>query len=52
MSIDRWGEGLHRQRVKASRRKFDHGDHLFVGQMKPLHDFVDRGSYFQIVKNN
>jgi hypothetical protein len=52
MSIDPWGGGLHRRRVKASRRKFDHGNHLLVGQMKPLHNLVDRGSCFQIVKDN
>src|ERR1035437_4843635 len=52
MSIDCWGGGLRRWHVKASRRKFDHGKHLFVGQMKPLHDLADRGSDFQIVKDN
>src|SRR5271157_1212319 len=52
MSIDRWGGGLYLWRVKASRRKFDHGHHLFLGQMKPLHNLVDRGSHFQIVKDN
>jgi hypothetical protein len=30
MSIDRLGGGLHGRRVKASRRKFDHGNHLLV----------------------
>jgi hypothetical protein len=52
MSIDPGGGGLDRWRVKASGRKFDHGDHLFVGQMKPIHDLLDRGPRFQIVKDN
>jgi hypothetical protein len=52
MSIGHLGGLLHSWRVKASRRKFDHGNHLFMGQMKPFHDLADRGSYLQIVKNN
>jgi hypothetical protein len=52
MSIEHWAGRLRRWRVEASRRKFDDGNHLFVGQVKPFHDVVDRGSYFQIVKNN
>src|SRR5258708_321022 len=41
-----------RWRVKASRREFDHCHNLFLGQMEPLHNLVDRGSRFQIVENN
>jgi hypothetical protein len=52
MSIDRWGVRLRRWHIKASSRKLDHGNHLFVGQMKPFHDLVDGGSGFQIVKDN
>jgi hypothetical protein len=41
-----------RGRVKAPRRELDRRYHLFMRQMKPLHNLVDRGSHFQIVKNN
>src|ERR1017187_7820329 len=52
MSIGHGDGGLHRKRIKASRRKFNHRNHLFAGQMKPLHDLADRGSHFQIVEDN
>jgi hypothetical protein len=52
MSIEHWAGGLESRRVKASRCEFDDGGYLIVGQMKPLHDFVDRGARLQVVKNN
>jgi hypothetical protein len=52
MRIEPWGGGLSGRRIEASSRELNDGGHLFVGQVKPLHDFADRGSCFQIVKHN
>src|ERR1039458_10553086 len=52
MSIGHWGGRLCRKRIKASRRKFNHCNHLFVGQLEPLHDLADRGTHLQNVKDN
>jgi hypothetical protein len=41
MNIDGGGGVLRRWRIQAASSKFNHGDHLFVGQMKPIHDLVD-----------
>src|SRR5277367_766503 len=37
MSIDGFGWWLHRRHIKASRREFDDGHHLFLRQMEPVH---------------
>jgi hypothetical protein len=52
MSIKPWGGRLSGWRIEASSRELNDGGHLFVGQVKPIHDFADRGSGFQIVKHN
>lgn len=38
-------------RVEASRCEFQHGDDLLPGHVKPLHDFVDRGPGFELLKD-
>jgi hypothetical protein len=35
-----------REWIETSRREFKHGHNLFLRQVKPLHDFIDRGSGF------
>jgi len=52
MSIDRLDWLLHGRRVKASRREFDYQHNLFMRQVEPVHNLFDRGSHFQIVKDN
>src|ERR1039458_5075277 len=50
MSIGHWG-GRDGRRVQTPRREFDHGYNLFMRQVEPLHNLVDRGSHFQIVED-
>src|ERR1039457_2676131 len=52
MSIGHGGGRRDGRRVKAPRRKFDHGYNLFTRQMEPLHNLVDRGAHFKIVKDD
>ncbi len=52
MSIDHLRCRRDRNYVQASRREFDHRDHLFMRQMKPVHNLADRGTHFQIVEND
>ena len=42
---------MNRGRVETPRGKFKHSDHLFVREMKPLGDLVNRGSRFQIFEH-
>src|ERR1700733_5251308 len=52
MSINRARAVLRpRRRVKAPRRKFKHDLYLFAGYVKPVHNFLDRGSRFQDLKH-
>src|SRR5271165_2721188 len=46
--LDRWD----RRSVQAPRREFDHRDNLFTRQMEPIHNLADRGSHFQVVKDD
>src|ERR1035438_3956559 len=49
--IDHLGRVLHtRWRVQTSRREFQHCHHLFPRHVEPLHDFVNRGSGFEVFK--
>src|ERR1035441_845040 len=50
MGIGHWG-GRDGRRVQTPRREFDHGYNLFMRQVEPLHNLVDRGSHFQIVED-
>src|ERR1019366_722629 len=52
MSIGHLGGRREGRRVQASRREFDHRHNLLMRQMEPLHNLADRGSHFQIVKDN
>ena len=52
MSIGHLGGRWDGRRVQAARREFDYGDNLFMRQMEPFRNFVDRSSHFQIVEDN
>jgi len=52
-SIGRLGGGLNRRgRVKTPSSEFEYRYHLFPRDMKPVHNFVDGGSRFQILKHS
>src|SRR5580704_4437826 len=38
-------------RVKTARREFEHGYHLFPGEMEPVHNLVYGGSRFQVLED-
>jgi hypothetical protein len=52
MSIGHLGGRRDGWRVQAPRSEFDYGDNLFMRQMEPFRNFVDRSSHFQIVEDN
>jgi hypothetical protein len=52
MSIDHVSRRLRGTgRVKTPRREFEHRDYLFMRYVEPVHNFLNGGTRFQVLKH-